>query len=222
MTTFAANHSRFAPLPSLATVGKDFAYLVLGLPIGVAVFSFAVTAFALSAGLAITLVGIPLLILTLLASRWIAKAERERARMVIDEPVAADRPLSGSTIDRSKALLRDRSAWTGAAWSLLMLPIGVAGFTAAITLWSTALGFITSPLRYWATDSSNVTIPLLDSTSAGDSVLRVLIGLALLPTAAMLCRGLAAGTGRAARAILGELALGISGPAGRPRRWYSS
>jgi hypothetical protein len=34
-------------------------------------------------------------------------------------------------------------------------------------------------------------------------VLRVLIGLALLPTAAMACRGLAAGTGRAARAILG-------------------
>jgi len=44
---------------------------------------------------------------------------------------------------------------------------------------------------------------LLDSTSAGYSALRVLIGLALLPTAAMLCRGLAAGTGRAARAILG-------------------
>jgi hypothetical protein len=203
MTTFAANHSRFAPLPSLATVGKDFAYLVLGLPIGVAVFSFAVTAFALSAGLAITLVGIPLLILTLLATRWIAKAERERARLVVSEPVTTDRPLSGSTMERSKALLRDRSAWTGAAWSLLMLPIGVAGFTAAITLWSTALGFITSPLWYWATDSSNDTIPLLDSTSPGYSVLRVLIGLALLPTAAMACRGLAAGTGRAARAILG-------------------
>jgi len=203
MTTFAANQSRFAPLPSLATVGKDFTYLVLGLPIGVAVFSFAVTAFALSAGLAITLVGIPLLILTLLATRWIAKAERERARLVVSEPVTTDRPLSGSTMERSKALLRDRSAWTGAAWSLLMLPIGVAGFTAAITLWSTALGFITSPLWYWATDSSNDTIPLLDSTSAGYSVLRVLIGLALLPTAAMACRGLAAGTGRAARAILG-------------------
>jgi hypothetical protein len=202
MTTFAANHSRFAPLPSLATMGKDFTYLVLGLPVGIAVFSFAVTAFALSAGLAITLVGVPLLILTLLASRWIAKLERERARMVIDEPVAADRLLSGSTMERSKALLRDRSAWTGAAWSLLMLPIGTAGFTVAITLWSTALGFLTSPLWYWATDSSD-TIPLLDSTSAGYSALRVLIGLALLPTTAMACRGLAAGTGRAARAILG-------------------
>ena len=90
--------------------------------------------------------------------------------MVIDEPVAADRPLSGSAMERSKALLRDRSAWTGAAWSLLMLPIGTAGFTVAITLWSTALGFVTSPLWYWATDSSDDTIPLLDSTSAGYSV----------------------------------------------------
>ena len=176
---------------------------MLGLPVGIAAFTFAVTAFSLSVGLAITLVGLPLFVLTLLASRWIAKLERERARMVIDEPVVADRPLSGSAMERSKALLRDRSAWTGGAWSLLMLPIGVAGFTAAITLWSTALGFITSPLWYWATDSSNDTIPLLDSTSAGYSALRVLIGLALLPTTAMVCRGLAAGTGRAARAILG-------------------
>jgi hypothetical protein len=82
--------------------------------------------------------------------------------MVIDEPVTADRPLSGSAMERSKALLRDRSAWTGAAWSLLMLPIGTAGFTIAITLWSTALGLVTSPLWYWATDSSDDTIPLLD------------------------------------------------------------
>jgi hypothetical protein len=203
MTTFAANPSRFAPLPSLATTGRDFAYLVLGLPVGIATFTFAVTALSLSAGLAITLVGIPLLVLTLLASRWIAKLERERARMVIDEPVTTDRPLSGSTMERSKALLRDRSAWTGAAWSVLMLPIGVAGFTAAVTLWGTALGFVTSPLWYWATDTSNDTIPLLDSTSPGYSALRVLIGLALLPTAAMVTRGLAAGTGRAARTILG-------------------
>ena len=78
MTTFAANHSRFAPLPSVATMGRDFLYLVLGLPVGIAAFSFAVTAFALSAGLAITLVGLPLLVLTLLASRWIAKARRCR------------------------------------------------------------------------------------------------------------------------------------------------
>ena len=47
--------------------------------------------------------------------------------------------------------------------------------------------------------SDDETIPLLDSTSLGYSVLRVLIGLALLPTTAVACRALAAGTGALAR-----------------------
>ncbi len=204
MTTFAANQSRFAPLPGLATMGRDFLYLVLGLPLGIVFFTFAVTGLALGAGLAITLIGIPILVLTLLASRWIAKGERARAGLVVDEPIAADRPLTGDgVIARSKAILRDRSSWTGVVWSLLLLPIGTAGFTAAVTLWSVALGFVTSPLWYWALPQDNDTIPLFDSTSAGYTVLRVLIGLALLPTTAMACRAMAAGTGRAARAILG-------------------
>ena len=204
MTDFAASTSaRFAPLPGLATIGKDFLYLVLGLPLGIATFTFAVTALSLALGLAITLVGIPIFILTLLASRWIARLERARATLVVDEPVTADAPLTGGVVERSKALIRDRSAWTGVAWSLLLLPIGIAGFTVAVTLWSTALGFVTSPLWYWAMPDDDETIPLLDSTSLGYTALRVLIGLALLPTTAMACRALAAGTGRAARAVLG-------------------
>ena len=39
MTTFAAAESRFAPLPGLAQTGKDFLYLVLGLPLGIATFT---------------------------------------------------------------------------------------------------------------------------------------------------------------------------------------
>jgi hypothetical protein len=205
MTDFAASttSARFAPLPGLATVGKDFLYLVLGLPLGIVTFTFAVTALSLALGLAITLVGIPIFILTLLASRWIARLERARAALVVDEPVTADAPLTGGVVERSKALVRDRAAWTGVAWSLLLLPIGTAGFTVAVTLWSTALGFVTSPLWYWAMPDDDETIPLLDSTSLGYTALRVLIGLALLPTTAMACRALAAGTGRAARAVLG-------------------
>ena len=203
MTTFAAaTQSRFAPLPGLAQTGKDFLYLVLGLPIGIATFTFVVTALSLSIGLAITLVGIPLFVLTLLASRWIAKLERARAALVIDDPIATDQPLTGTAMTRAKALVRDRTAWTGAAWSALLLPIGTFGFTVAITLWSTALGFVTSPLWYWAMPDDDETIPLLDSTSVGYTLLRVLIGLALLPTTMVACRALAAGIGKSARAIL--------------------
>ena len=84
----------------------------------------------------------------------------------------------------------------------MLLPVGIFGFTVAVTLWATALGFLTSPAWYWALPSDDETIPLLDSTSVGYSVLRVLIGLALLPTTAVACRALAAGTGNLARSLL--------------------
>lgn len=203
MNEFTLSDTRFAPLPGLAQTGRDFLYLVLGLPIGIATFTFAVTAASLSLGLAITLVGIPLALVTLLACRWIARFERARARLVVDAPIESrDRPLEGGLLERSRALLGDRGAWTGMLWSLLLLPIGTAGFTVAVSLWSTALGFVTSPAWYWALPDDDQTIPLLDSTSLGYTVLRVLIGLALLPTTMVACRALAAATGRMARGLL--------------------
>jgi Putative sensor len=205
MTEISATHGgRFAPIPGLATMGRDFTYLVLGLPLGIAAFTFAVTGLSLALGLAITLVGIPVGLATLLACRWIARLERLRAGLVLDAPIAArEQALEGGALDRARALARDRGAWGGVAWSLLLLPLGIAGFTVAVTLWSTALGFLTSPAWFWALPADDETIPLLDSTSLGYSVLRVLIGLALLPTTAVACRALAAGTGRLARSVLG-------------------
>ena len=200
----AAPAARFDPIPGLATMARDFAYLVLGLPLGIAAFTFVVTGLSLGAGLAITLVGIPVLLGTLLVSRWIARLERMRAGLVLDAPIPSrERALEGGALERARALAGDRGAWSGVAWSLLLLPVGIAGFTVAITLWTTALGFLTSPAWYWAMPDDDETIPLLDSTSLGYSVLRVLIGLALLPTTAVACRALAAGTGRLARGLLG-------------------
>ena len=125
------------------------------------------TALSLSIGLAITLVGIPLLVLTLLACRWIARSSAPAPRSWSTTPSTPEPPLEGGVIDRSKALFHDRAALTGPLWSVLLLPIGTAGFTVAMTLWSTALGFVTSPLWYWAMPDDDETIPLLDSTSLG-------------------------------------------------------
>jgi len=204
MNELTAPSARFAPLPGLATAARDFVFLVLGLPLGIATFTVTVTGLSLAAGLAITLLGIPILLGTLLAARWLARLERRRARLVLEAPVAdRERALEGGIWARTRALAGDRGAWRGVVWSLLLLPVGTAGFTVAVTLWSTALGFVTSPAWYWALPQDDDTIPLLDSTSLGYSVLRVLIGLALLPTTAVACRALAAGTGRFARAVLG-------------------
>jgi Putative sensor len=194
---------RLAPIPRPAVMARDFAYLVLGLPLGIASFTIAVTGLSLSLGLLITLAGIPVLVATLLALRAFAAAERMRAAWLLGTPVAgSERRLTGSAWQRTKAIASDPASWRDTLYALVLLPVGIFGFTVAVTLWSIVIGFITSPAWYWAVPSDDDTIPLLDSTSLGYSVLRVLIGLALLPTTAVACRALAAGTGTLARALL--------------------
>lgn len=194
---------RLAPIPRPAVMACDFSYLVLGLPLGIATFTIAVTGLALSAGLLITLAGIPVLVATLLALRALAAAERKRAHWLLGTPITgSERPLTGSVWHRTRAIAADPASWRDALYALVLLPVGIFGFTVAVTLWSVVIGFITSPAWYWALPSDDDTIPLLDSSAPGYSVLRVLIGLALLPTTAVACRALAAGTGNLARALL--------------------
>ena len=194
---------RLAPIPRPSVMARDFTYLVLGLPLGIATFTIAVTGLSLSLGLLITLAGIPVLVATLMAVRALAALERKRAQWVLGMPIAGcERRLSGSLWERTKAIAADPASWRDTLYSLVLLPVGIFGFTVAVSLWSVALGFLTSPAWYWAVPSDDETIPLLDSTSLGYSVLRVLIGVAMLPTTAVACRALAAGTANLARALL--------------------
>ena len=194
---------RLAPIPRPAVMAADFTYLVSGLPLGILTFTVAVTGLALSGGLMITLAGIPVLVLTLLAARALAAAERKRAAWLLGTRIEGrERPLGGSAWERTKAIAADPASWRDTLYSLVLLPVGIFGFTVAVSLWATALGFLTSPAWSWALPSDDDTVPLLDSTSPGYSALRVLIGLALLPTTAVACRALAAGTGALARSLL--------------------
>jgi hypothetical protein len=176
-----------------------------GLPIGVAAFSLIITGLATAAGMAITLVGVPILLLTLIAARGIAELERRRAAPVLGARITGrERRLSGSLWERTKAVATDPASWRDTAWSLLLMPIGVAGFTAVVTMWSVALGMLTSPIWLWATDGNDdPDLPFFDDLGLGYSVLRVLIGLALIPVAAWGSRALSVGTAKLALAILG-------------------
>jgi len=195
---------RLRLLPRVREMAHDFAYLVGGLPVGVAAFSLILTGLAAAAGLAITLVGIPILLVTLLAARGIAELERRRAAPVLRARIdGRERELTGTLWERTKAITTDPASWRDTAWSLALLPIGIAGFTAAVTLWSVALGLVTSPLYSWALDNNDNDLALFNDPSLGYSVLRVLIGVALIPVAAWGSRALSAGTARAAKATLG-------------------
>jgi hypothetical protein len=194
-------------LPRPSVIAGDFAYLILSLPIGLAAFTVAVTGVSLAASLLITLIGIPVLLATLVACRALAAVERARASYVLGEPIAAPERIwnRGDVWETTKAVLGDPAAWRDLLWSALLMPIGVATFSVAVTVWSAALGFITSPLWYWALpDDTDDTIPLLDSTAVGWTALRILIGFVLIPLAIAICRGLAHGQAKATAVAVGR------------------
>jgi hypothetical protein len=152
----------------------------------------------------ITLVGITILLSTFLLARGLAQIERRRAALALDAPVRGrERRLEGSTMDRARTLATDPASWRDVLWGLLVLPVGTAGFTLAVALWSTALGLATSPIYWWALGEEEGDLALFDDPGLGYSALRVLIGIALIPVAAWLSRAAAAGSARLARALLG-------------------
>lgn len=199
-----------SPLPRpagvAATAGRDALYLLAGLPAGVVTFTVLVTGFSLAAGLAITLLGIPVLLATLYCARWMGDAERARATLAGERVTRTPRPWTGGPLARTKAAATDVGAWRDALWGLLLLPIGIAGFTIATTFWSLALGFLTSPMWWWSLpdddDQPTEILRFLHDHGAAPTVTRAMLGLLLVPVAYFVCRATTAATLGAARAVL--------------------
>jgi signal transduction histidine kinase len=114
------------------------------------------------------------------------------------------KPSTGKFVDRLKALFLDPSTWKDLAWHLLLLPVGIAGFTVAVTAWSAAFGLLTMPAWWWALPDSDPTeLGLFDVDSWGHAFLALAIGVVLLPVAAALVRGTAAASGALSQVVLG-------------------
>ncbi len=85
---------------------REFGYVMSGLPVGILMFTFAVTMFSLGMGLLITFLGIPVLAAALAGVRGFGALERARARGLLGIDVAAPEPLR---VRKQGAL-----AWMGA------------------------------------------------------------------------------------------------------------
>jgi signal transduction histidine kinase len=186
-------------------LGLDTAYLLLGLPAGTIAFTVVVTGWATALGLAITLIGLPIAMATIIVSRGMANAERWRAALVLGTPIRGRyRPLrTGRIIDRLRALFADRQTWKDLGWHLLLLPVGIVGFTVAVVCWCWSLYCLTFPLWFKITPAA---------ADFGDftldtwwwALLVFVVGIATLPITVALLRGAAAGTGALARLLLGS------------------
>ena len=121
---------------------------LLGLPLGTVYFTWFVSALALGLGLAITLLGIPILTLTLASVRPLLAGERALANHLLDAdvPKASLAPSGEGFWGRFKAYWTDSASWRGMAYLLARFPIGIATFTVAVTAYAVALGLIAAPL----------------------------------------------------------------------------
>jgi signal transduction histidine kinase len=135
-------------------VWLESAFLVLDLPVGIALFTIVITLLSLSAGLAVTLVGLPLLAATVVGGRAVATVEGVRTRVLLDEQLVPHPPAvrPAGLWPRAKAMMADRAGWKGLLYSLLMLPWGIFTFTSVVVLWSVAFTMATVPLWGWAVD----------------------------------------------------------------------
>ena len=116
-------------------------HLLTSLLIGTVTFSVMVTLLALSAGLMITLAGIPLLLGTLLVARGIGVFERGRATALLGQQVAAPGHRAGRLRDR----LGDPADWRAVLYAIVLFPVGLLTGTITLAGWSAAAAAITSP-----------------------------------------------------------------------------
>jgi signal transduction histidine kinase len=194
------------PRALLRRLGLDTVYLVLALPMGILTFTVVVTGWSLALGLLITLIGLPVAMMTIYASRWMAWIERRRAALVLGEPIRGvyKPPATGRFVDRLKALFSDPSTWKDLGWHLLLLPVSIVDFTVAVTAWSVSLGLLSMPAWWWALPDSDPTeLGLFQVDSWGHAWLAAAIGLVALPVAAALVRGTASASAALSQIVLG-------------------
>jgi signal transduction histidine kinase len=145
------------------------AYLLLALPLGVAEFSILVTALSFGFGTAITLIGIPVLIGTVWAWRWLANLERRiigrLTQVEIPSPYRPE-PVGARWWTRLGARLSDPATWKDLAFLLLQLPLGILSFSITVAVFGFGLRLLLAPV-YWEPFADGDWISVLGLDSIG-------------------------------------------------------
>ncbi|WP_149194043.1 sensor domain-containing protein [Luteimonas suaedae] len=127
-------------------------YMILALATGIFYFTWVVTGLSLSAGLAVLIVGIPFVILFFGSIRVLSLVEGRIVEVMLGERMPR-RPLytaRGRTLlQRIGDMFTDPRSWSTLLYMLLMLPLGIAYFTVAVTMISVSASAIAAPVLVW-------------------------------------------------------------------------
>ncbi|QGG95658.1 sensor histidine kinase [Actinomarinicola tropica] len=187
-------------------LGRDSVYVFLQFPLTLASFVAMVTGLALSAGLIVLVVGLPVLVIVLGLARVFATLQREvvtiRGHQRI-EPGLYRRPEGTSAWRRWLLAVRTPQPWLDALHGVVSFPLGVATFVVATTMWAVVLNGFT--FWFWqgfvdfGPPEENTTLPELLNWDIPEAVLYLLmglVGLALLRPVIQLCAAMHEGLAR--------------------------
>jgi Putative sensor len=139
--------SLLRPLTSARSYGA-LTHHLLGLPLGIVYFTWLVTGLATGLGLAITLIGIPILALVLASVRPLLAGERALSNALLgtEIPAAPLAPRGEGRLGRLKAYWTDSATWRGMGYLLARFPIGTLTFSVAVAAYGSALYLLAAPI----------------------------------------------------------------------------
>jgi two-component system, OmpR family, phosphate regulon sensor histidine kinase PhoR len=127
------------------------AYLLLAFPLGTLYFVVIATGLSVGFGLAIVIVGFPILVLTLLCWLLFARIERGLAIHLLGaklRPMSIPDPNSRTLRQRLLKTVTDPVTWKSLAYLILEFPFGVFTFTIGISLISFSISLVLYPAIY--------------------------------------------------------------------------
>jgi signal transduction histidine kinase len=197
--------------PFEARTWRETLYLLLNLPVGIVTFTVIVTGIATGLGMLITIVGIPIIFVTMYVSRAMGYVERARARALLHVDVPAPYrpdPVRDKWWRVHVARFIDPATWVEVGYHLLMLPVGIFTFSVVVTFWAYAIGCVTSPLWGWAlpqgfyVGSDTYRLWVIDTPIEYAAV--VLAGVVVLLITPWVVRGLATANRMLVRGMIGS------------------
>ncbi|MFI5805727.1 sensor domain-containing protein [Streptomyces sp. NPDC051561] len=209
--------------PFAAGTWREIGYTITSLPVAIVGFVYAVTLFSLGTGLAVTVLGLPVLAAMLAGARGLGAAERGRARLALGLRVEGPGAVTGddgrtgfwAAMGRR---LKDAAGWKALLFQVLMFPWRVFSFVLSVTF--LAVGWVVALLpaynwvfpRYvdgWAgyrvfDYTSGGVQHVYEITSPAQLAMVSLIGLALVFLTPKLVRALTNVDRAAVRGLLGR------------------
>lgn len=193
--------------------GRDLAYLLTILALGVLECAAWVAGLSIAASLLVLIVGIPAWLVFVNVSRRTTGLARRVSAGYRGAPIPAAyrEPAGGGLLARARLVTSDPQTWRDLRWMVLNSTIGVVLASAAITVTGLAVEYIMTPAYYWALNDPGhqyvtLNFGVYSVRSVGWAFVTTGLGVALLPVALWLNHVVAAGHARLAARVLGPAA----------------